>query len=201
MRFRGLFLSRTLASRLCTVGLVVLLLLTVPACDSSSSDEGPSGPGEPEVITRVVVRLADQAGGNTASAAATDPDGDGRGFPEGRPTLRIVQGVTYNGAVEVFGPDDEELTEEILDESSSHQFFFTLQDGFSNDYAELLITDTDANGQPLGQRFQLTITLEEAGMGVLNVVLRHYADGPKPGTATGGEIDVEVNFPIEVVLQ
>lgn len=146
-----------------------------------------------------MLRLADQSGGNTASAAATDPDGDGEGFQA--QTLRLVRGITYNGAVELFGPDDEELTEEILDEGTAHQFFFTLQEGFSNDDVQLVVTDADANGAPIGQRFQLTMTFEETGMGVLNVVLRHYAEGPKPGTATGGEIDVEVNFPVEVVLQ
>ena len=92
----------------------------------------------------------------------------------------------------------EDITVEVLEEGAEHQVFYQL----TNSLGSITYTDMDANGDPIGLNFVLTTN--DAGNGVMSVILKHEpnkaADGVSTGDITnaGGETDVEVNFSVTV---
>lgn len=171
---------------------VAVLTLTFTACDSTEpSDEGP---GEEEFITRVVVTLT--GGGQTITANATDPDGDGANFQID--TINLTAGVTYTGSVELADDiNNEDITEEIEEEDDEHQFFYTAGGGIAG-RVTVTVTDQDGNGLPVGLSFTLAVSDGDGASGTLNVVLSHFDDEPKNGTDRSDETDVDVTFPVQI---
>lgn len=170
---------------------LMLLPLAFTACDSTEPDEGP---GEEELITKITVNLS--AGGNTVTASATDPDGDGTGFQID--TITLAAGTTYTGSIELADEiNGEDITEEVGEEAAEHQFFYTVG-GQASNRVTVTITDKDENGLPVGLEFTLAVSDGGATSGTLRVILSHYDDAPKNGTDQSDETDVDVTFPITV---
>lgn len=174
---------------------LVLAFLLVPfaftACDSTEPDEGP---GEEELITKITLNLS--AGGQTVTASANDPDGDGTGFQID--TITLASGTTYSGTIELSDEiNGEDITEEVEEEAEEHQFFYTVG-GQASSRVRVTITDKDDNGLPVGLEFTLAVTDGGATTGTLRVVLGHYDEEPKNGTDLSDETDVDVSFPIRV---
>lgn len=177
-------------------GLYILIAFVAPilvaACDSSEPDD--DGPGEEELITRVVLTLI--GGGETVTAVANDPDGDGTNFEID--TIELAAGVTYNGSIELFDdPNGENITEEVEDEADAHQLFYTPGGGVAGRLS-VTVTDEDPNGLPVGLEFDLSDSGAGAATGTLRVVLSHYDEEPKNGVDRSDETDVDLTFPVTI---
>lgn len=169
-----------------------LLALTFSACDSNKPDDGA---GEEEFFTRVTLTLAG-SDGSTATAAATDPDGDKANIQY--TTLALKAGVTYTGAITL--RDDingKDVTPEILGESDEHQFFYT-PGGAVTGRLTVTRTDTDANGLPIGLQFRAAVTAGAAASGTLGVVLSHYDGIVKQADVRSPETDLDLTFPVTI---
>ncbi len=175
--------------------LVMALLIVLPGCDSGEPDDGA---GERELITRVTLTLTPMAGGTPIEAVAEDPDGDGANLTID--PIQLVPGTTYLGTIELYdGVNDEDITAEVEEEADEHQFWYTAEGGIAG-RVTVAVTDTDANGLPLGLAFTVTVTAGDAASGTLNVVLSHYDEGPKNGTDRSDESDIDIDFPVTLVL-
>ena len=185
-------------SWLFTLSLVVVAL-TATACDSDSNG-GEEGIGPPENITRIIVTLQTGDGANVAMYTASDPEGSGTMQAQ---TITVLNGVTYEGSIELFDDDianatDRNITEEISEERDGHRFFFTYTaDEGDASRVSVVPSDMDNNGLPVGLEFQLTTTQGGVAAGNLNVVLSHFADQSK-GASPGAQTDVSVSFPLVV---
>ncbi len=167
-------------------------------CDSNEPDEGA---GEEEFITKVTLTLTG-SDGSTATAMASDPDGDKANIQF--TTLALKAGVTYAGAIalrdDINGVD---VTEEVEEEGAAHLFFYTPQGGVAN---RLTVTrlNNDENGAPLGTELRVVVAAGAAAAGTLNVKLAHYEnEGDKKATHTpdnrpGSELDLDLNFPVTI---
>lgn len=168
---------------------------------SSCSDDDPDIPNEDEVITDVEVHLEAQTGGHHVTLTFTDSDGEG-----GNPPIitggQLQADQRYDAHIKLYNKSvnpAEDITEEILDEADDHQFFFSSDiTGLVTSYA-----DEDEDGRPIGLKFSLITN--EADEGVWRLILRHEPNKSAPGvqdgdiTNAGGETDVEIEFPIEIL--
>jgi hypothetical protein len=168
------------------------LLTGLFACDSSEPDD--EGVGEQEFITRVLLTF--NGGGETITAEANDPDGDGTEFEVD--TIVLTAGVSYSATTQVFDDiNGENITEEIEDEAEEHQFFYTPGGGISG-RVTVTVRDTDVNGLPVGLEFDLDDSGDQPAGGTLRVILSHYDEEPKNGTDRSDETDVDVTFPVTI---
>ncbi|MEM1128803.1 MAG: type 1 periplasmic binding fold superfamily protein [Bacteroidota bacterium] len=181
-------ISKYLTGALC----LVLFAVVLAGCDSNEPDD--DGPGETELITRVVLTLT--GGGETISATANDPDGDGTNFQID--DIILTAGTTYTGSFEI--ADDingEDITAEIEEENAEHQFFFTVG-GAASSRVTVTINDQDENNLPVGLDFTVAVSDGDASSGTLRVILSHYDDEPKNGTDRSDETDFDITFPIAI---
>ena len=180
-------------SKYLTFALALIVFPVVfAACDSNEPDD--EGPGDEELITRVVLRLT--GGGQTVTATANDPDGDGTNFQID--TINLAAGTTYTGTVELADDiNDEDITEEIREEDDEHQFFYTVGGGASG-RVTVTITDQDDNGLPVGLNFTVAVSAGDAASGTLRVIQGHYDDAPKDGVTMSDETDFDITFPVNI---
>lgn len=175
-------------SRQLLSGLSALLLLAAAACGESSTAPG----GEAEVISRVTLTLTPDAGGTPIVVFIDDPDGNGPQAPSAQVgTLAFTGGAAYTGTVKFenrLTSPPEDITAEVAAESNEHRVFY------STTGAGVLTTTTDVDlqGRPLGLRFAVSAGTV-AGAGALRVVLCHYADTPKPATASSCTVDTDID--------
>jgi len=174
--------------------LVLLLgILIFTSCDK-----------EPDVIKECVFTssvnytLIPIDGGDTIEYKFIDPDGDGGVDP----TItggHLNSNTIYNGAVSIIlGDYEEDVTGDIEEEGTDHQLFYVISE------ADLIIdyNDVDRDGNPIG--LATTITTGDAGSGTLKVILKYEPDKTAAGvssgdiTNSGGETDIEVEFPITI---
>jgi hypothetical protein len=175
--------------------LFMSLLVVLPGCDSEEPDDDA---GESELITRVTITLTPMAGGDPVVAVAEDPDGDGANLTID--PIQLVPGTTYLGEIELFdGVNDEDITTAVEDEAEEHQLWYTAEGGIAG-RVTITITDTDANDLPVGLTFTVTVSAGGGATGTLNVVLSHYDEGPKNGTDRSDESDIDIDFPVTLVL-
>lgn len=87
----------------------------------------------------------------------------------------------------------EDITDEIMEEDKEHLFVF----GVSGPAAPAIVyADADGNGAPLGVRTKWTTG--QAGQASVRVTLYHEpSDKGNPGNP-GGEVDVDITFPMIV---
>lgn len=193
----------------------VLVVSGAAAC----GDDGSDGGNENEVITTVELTFTPTGGGTAIVAAADDPDGDG-GNPPSIDPVNLANGVTYTMTVRFqnkLETPPEEITDEVRDEGTEHQLFFTGSavkgPATNNTIAPLThdYADTDSGGIPIG----LTNTIVAAtGNGQLTVTLRHMppinnnavkvadvATQVKSGgiQSIGGDTDAQVTFAVTVL--
>jgi hypothetical protein len=165
-------------------------------------EDDPASPKEEnpqELITKVTLTLTPAAGGAAATVTFSDPDGDGGNAPT-IGTLTLNAGTNYTGTIELLDETkdpDENVTEEVEEESDVHQFFYTPEGGIVG-RVTVTITDRDANNLPVGLEYTVTVTAGAAANGTLNVVLSHYDESPKDGVTPSDESDVDIDFPVNV---
>jgi hypothetical protein len=190
------------------------LLLVASNCggtDSASTNEN-------EVFTTVTLKFTSASGAAPITVAVDDPDGDGGNSPTIQP-LNLPAGM-YEMSVKFENKLEnpaEDITLEVLDESSDHQVFFrgTAVNGPASNQPSAPLThaysDVDAKGLPVGIVNAITAM---PGAGMLTVTLRHMPpiNGMAVKTAgvseqvrkdsgfasIGGSSDVQVTFPVTV---
>ena len=171
-----------------------LAALVVVGCDSSEPDE--DGAGELELITTVTVTLTPEGGGQSVTAIANDPEGDGVGFSIAE--LNLVANTTYTGTITFMDDiNGEDITEEIEEEDDAHQIWFTPGGDAANRLA-VTINDMDENGLPVGLNFTVDVSTGAAATGTLNIVMSHYDEQPKDGVTRSDETDVDLDFPVNI---
>jgi len=148
----------------------------------------------------IIYKLSPVDSGDVVELKFIDPDGEGGEEPI-ITTGDLMANTIYTGGISILNESEiptEDLTLEILEEGTDHQFFYiTSEADFTFEY-----TDTDDNGNPIG--ILTTLTTGEAGSGNLTIVLQYdlnkNADGVTNGDITnaGGETDIEVVFPITI---
>ncbi|MCK0129953.1 type 1 periplasmic binding fold superfamily protein [Flavobacteriaceae bacterium F08102] len=180
----------------------ILLFAILGLANSCDDQDDPIPVNEEEVITTVRLTLTPKDGGTPIVLESRDLDGIGPDEPiiTVSSTLEVSQ--VYSGNMELLNetvsPADQ-ITEEVEEEGAEHQFFFQL----SQDVADISYDDEDVNGNPIG----LSIVLETKAVGTSNltITLRHEPEKTAAGVAegdisqAGGETDVQVVFPIEVI--
>jgi len=202
--------------------LTPLALLFSGACsdvEDTDDDHGHDHDHNHGLTTKLVANFAPATGGSTLTFAWSDPEDDGS------PIIDAIElpaaGEIYTVTLEVWNELEdpaEEVTPEIAELDTEHQFFFTgsAVHGPANDNPDAVLEhsylDEDADGLPLGIDNQI-ITLA-AGTGDLIVTLRHLP--PENGSATktpgladdvaggglssiAGDNDISVVFPVEVL--
>ncbi|MEM6288673.1 MAG: hypothetical protein AAF845_16160 [Bacteroidota bacterium] len=179
--------------------------LTLTACDSGEPDDGP---GEPELITEVVVTLTNTAdASDSVTITASDSDGDGANITFSPTSVTLRPGATYAGTIELNDTiNNEEITEEIEEEAEEHLFLYAFAPASSG---TITITDTesdytsdDDNGGNflVGLTFEAAVSGNASGTGQLRAILYHFDDDPKTSsTDTSDEIDIDIDFPVSFV--
>jgi hypothetical protein len=168
----------------------LLILLAVSGslfsvgCDKHDHTEG-------EVITRVVVHLTGL--GNNFNQEFTAKDDDGDGVFNSIDPITLPIGSAFSCRLHVY--DDtknpvEDISEEIQAESNEHLFTFSVTG------ANLVIgnLNTDGNGAPFG--LESIWTSAAASNGSVKITLYHEPTNKNSTTDPGGDVDVEVSFPV-----
>lgn len=219
-----------------TVGMTSRILLLVlgvcvsGACDPGGDDAGGDTDGhndheETEVITRVTLTFSPDGGGETVTAAFSDPDGDG-GMSGTTDPITLAVDTSYtlsvsfaNGLVD----PPEDITAEIGAEAEDHQIFVygsAVAGPATGTSTGLLVhaygdVESDYGPNDVGGDLPVglthTIMAAEAGTGELSVMLRHLpplngapqktaglAETLASGGALPGEPDADVTFQVSV---
>ncbi len=189
--------SNLLKSFSWTLALAAVAFLS-GGCEDDPASPKPENPQE--LITKVTLTLTPAGGGTAVTVVFSDPDGDGGTAPT-IGTLTLKAGTTYTGTIELLDETkdpDENITEEVEEESDVHQFFYTTEGGIVG-RVTVAITDLDANNLPVGLEYTVTVTAGAAANGTLNVVLGHYDEAPKDGVTRSDESDIDIDFPVNIV--
>lgn len=188
--------------------LLTLLAFALPLLFSSCKDDSvPEAENEEEVITDVILTFTPADGGETVTALASDPDGEG-------PQEMTVEDIALNPNTTYIltialenNVAGESITEEVEEEADEHIFLFSWTEGiFSNPTGDgnidnrndaLNYIDMDTNGLPLG--LETSWTTGNPATGNFRLVLKH-----QPGSKTvssginTGETDVDISWPMVV---
>ena len=194
--------------------IALLLPVALTGCpDIENPDENIN---EGEVITTVELTFTPAAGAALVFTHA-DPENDGAPVinPIVLPVGAYTLGVRFLNELE---DPAEDITEEVNEENDQHQVLVYgsgVESEATGDNAAALATvsydDEDANGLPVGLAH--TVDATTAGTAELQLMLRHLppendtvakvasiaADFASGGSAAiGGEVDVDVTFPLTV---
>ena len=191
--------------------LVTALILSISL--SSCEVDDPQKEEVPELITQVILRFEPEAGGQSITAIATDPDGEGvKDIEIDRPIL-LVPSTTYNLSITLVNnladatQPEYDVTEEVREEADEHMFFFGWNENLFSDPAgtgnienalgSVSYRDEDANRLPLGLETKWTTSL--SSVGELRIILKHQPDlKSEQSDARTGETDLDVIFPVIV---
>jgi hypothetical protein len=165
--------------------IIVVLSLTF-ACK-------PDPKNEEELIT--TLKLSFTNGGSTQVFEFKDIDGIGGGADGITDTIVLDSNKVYVMTVSVLNESEtpsEDITSEIRNESSDHQFFYNVSSGLNLTHT---YNDTDANGLPIG--LSNTISSGNISNGTLRVNLKHQPE-IKDGNQNTGESDIDVTFVVYI---
>nr|WP_159024194.1 type 1 periplasmic binding fold superfamily protein [Formosa sp. L2A11] len=173
------------------------LFATVLFTSCSSDDDTPEIVNEEEVISTVTVTLTNsEDSDDVVTLQMQDLDGDGPEVPV-YTVENLSANTTYTGSIvllnETVDPA-EDVTEEVKEENTDHQFFYTVGTGLdiTTEYINY-----DDDGNPLGTEF--TLTTGEAGSGNLTFTLIHQPTKPNTGLSDAdGETDAEATFSVTI---
>ncbi|MEN2283919.1 hypothetical protein AAGF08_17390 [Algoriphagus sp. SE2] len=185
----------------------ILFSMVLISCES----DDPVMENDEEVITDVTLRFTelDNSGatvGDPFEFLASDPQGIELGTPTIE-TVNLTKGKTYKLEILLYNSiADEDITEEVQEESDEHQFYF-LGSAFVGSPI-LTYSYNDLNGEALGLVGEV-IVAENPSFNNANmrIVLRHDLDKNFPGAdnpnfenfvSAGGETDLDITFPLVV---
>lgn len=182
--------------------LLVFFGISLASCD----DDTPPVENEEEVISKVVLTFTPTSTGAPLTFTYTDPIGDSPS------PITLRQNTPYRLDIGLFGPNDENITEEIQAESDEHMFFFGWTEGlFANptgngnidarEEGAVIYNDEDVNGLPLGlSTLWQTGAATTTANNTFRIVLKHQP-GTKTATSTvnDGESDLDITLPITIV--
>jgi hypothetical protein len=175
--------------------LAAMLLVLPFAFTACKDDKDPEPEEDNEQITTVTYVLTPTtAGAGTATVTWRDVDGSGGNAPT-ISTLNLRANTTYTGAITLLDETKTpvaNITDEVAKESDEHLFVYT-----STPANLMTVTRTDRDSKNLEVGIRTQVVTTAAGTGSLRVTLRHQP-GSKNGTATPGDTDVEVTFPVTV---
>lgn len=180
------------SSRFRLAALLLATPLVFAACSKDKNDPVPDE--ENEQITTVTYTLTPPAGGAAVTASWKDLDGTGSTAPT-ISALSLKPNTTYTGAISL---QDEtknppaNITDKVNEEGDAHLLVYTPS---STNLLTVTRTDKDSKNLELGLATRLET--KAAGTGSLRITLRHQP-GTKDGSATPGDTDVEVTFPVTV---
>jgi hypothetical protein len=185
-------ISKTLRTSLALV--MVAAAFTACKKDDDLVPVPPPVENEGEVITTLTLTFTDVANVQpTVTATFRDPDGDGGNGPDIQDTIRLMNGTTYDVAVQVLDETTSpigDITAEILEEDHEHLICF------SPTGANVTIVRTDTDGTyEVG--LQSRWTAGAASTGTVQVELKHQPD-IKDGTCAVGETDIDVTYVTEI---
>lgn len=170
---------------------------------SCSSDDVPEPVSQKAVITDLTLTFTD-ASGEVTKYTYTDPEYRDNSYED--PAIELKSGETYQVQFNVFNysnPDNPILkTEKIKQLKNLHFITYDFQ-GIAIDFSR---TDGPESTHDAGDDYQLGLDTEwvagAAAEGAASVVLHHdvvsSSDEPATGSATGGKIGVEHEFPVVI---
>lgn len=172
----------------------IVAVLLVVGC----SEQNPNQPEvDHEVLTTVELTL--HSATDTIRVVWQDSDAIGSTPPDRVDTLRLAQGVEYQGTLSVFDATVQpksDITPAIKAEAAHHQFLYKATDSL----VAVLPTDTDEYGKLVGLSYNLKAS--RAGKGSLSVTLYHYTDPAyKVSGMPGNSSDISVLFPLVVEMR
>ena len=153
----------------------------------------PDASNQEELIT--TLKLSFTNGGTTQLFQYKDIDGIGGGADGITDTIVLDSNKVYAVTVSVLNESEtpsEDMTSEIRNESSDHQFFYNISSGLNLTHT---YNDTDANGLPIG--INNTITSGNISNGTLRVNLKHQPS-IKDGNQNTGDSDIDVTFIVKI---
>jgi hypothetical protein len=180
-----------------------IVAITVVTVFSSCRDhDDPSPANEEELITTLRLSFVDpSAPGTPLVFEWKDLDGSGPAAAQIDP-IELNAHVVYQMFVTVSDESKTpavDVTEEIEEESTAHQFFFVTE----GIMVDITYEDVDSEGRPLG--LSNLASVDHEGSGSLTVILRHNPDKAAAGVAlgelanAGGDTDIEVTFPVTII--
>ena len=192
--------------------LLAFLFLSVFMFNACGDDDEavPEEEDEVEVITQAVLTFTD-ASGNTVSATAEDPDGEGVADLAVLGDIDLTANTSYTLSVALWNGLEEpaeSISEEVAEEDDEHQFFFAFTtDAFSNPAGNGNIDtssdpinygDVDANGNPLGLTTSW-VTGDALSGGSFTIRLQHQPDIKTATTgANDGDTDIDLTFVMNI---
>ncbi len=181
-------------------GLALAAIALAAATFNGCSEDNPIDPPndvehpEPTRMALILVNSADAT--DSVQATWQDADGIGGNAPSRIDTLRLKQGITYNGVLRLYNDQEGvEVTPFIKEEGDQHQFFYTPSAPIAGRVI-VTTTDKDSKNLPVGLAYTVTVGAGESASGAINVVLGHYDDAPKDGTTRSPESDIDVDIPV-----
>lgn len=186
---------------------ILLSMLFLVSCD----DEAPAAENEEEIITDVILTFVPQGGGNTVTATAVDPDGEGPRELEIVSNINLAANTTYTLSLNLLNSiEGESITAEVAEEDEEHMFFFGwTADFFSNPTGDGNIgagnridpvnyLDEDAMGNPLGLETSWT-TGEVKNGGSFRMILKHQPNAKsETSDSTDGESDIDISWELSI---
>lgn len=174
--------------------LLVISLMAVVAISCRKQPEiPPAVVNEPENITLIKLVFTDSAGIETPSTFIwKDSDGNGGQNPL-IDSVQLTKNKTYFTQIIILDETKSptgDVSAEILNEGSDHQFFFLK----SNINTNIMYNDQDKNGNPIGLK-----SIWRAGnisSGKVEIILKHQP-GVKvnsPGDINAGSSDIDITF-------
>jgi hypothetical protein len=172
--------------RFLSLASLVVLALVFSNCKKSTDTQT-------ELITDVELRFTN-ASGFDQTFTWSDPDGDGGNGPVIDDIVLPASQDPYSCSIQIWDrsktPADN-ITEEILLEADDHLFVFTTD---TNSNINITYADMDTQGEALG--LQTNWTSPQAGTTTLRLVLYHEPSDKSNTLDPGGEVDVDVSFPL-----
>ena len=175
---------------------------------SCRDEDLPPAENEEEIIDKLTLTFEEVLTKDAVVVEATDPDGPGALNFE-FDTIKLQSNSQYTLTIKLENTTDgENITDEIMEESNDHMFFFSFDDNIfsspegngnvDNRLDEVDYEDEDESGYPLGLETSWS-TVESNEKGKFRIVLKHQPD-IKSATSSfnDGQTDVDVTWPIAI---
>ena len=176
--------------------LFFLLFAVLIACRKNRGESN-----EEEIVTTFVLTFTPDTGGTALVFQYDDPDGPG-GVNPSQDQIMLSANTVYDVTVQLLNKTtnpDTDITEEIIEESDAHRFYYEPSTGSNITITNL---DTDSDGVPLG--VTSTWTTSSVATGIVKITLRHYPGNPPgklisdPVNSSKSGTDVEIEFETKV---